>query len=382
MAELATAFIIDGDQDSRSATTEILSQFAGMTVAGTAKNFSSGYESVLKLKPTLVLIDLDVDLQQAFQTMERMLEAVPGLFIFAISQDSSSDIILKAMRSGASDFLPRPIKPRDIFNSLKKIGSLASSPSGSEENAHGKAILCFSPKGGTGNTSIATNLAVSLHLGTGKQVVLVDLDLEGGDAGIFLNLKPKYTISDVTANISRLDAVFLRGVLAKHPSGIYLLGEPKTIEEAISITPNDARSVINLLKKMFSYVVVDTAGSFNEMNLAAFDVSDLIVAVGVMSLPSIKSLQKSLTVFSRLDMRSKVRLVVNRYLKRGDISIKDAEKTLGYDCFWDIPNDFNSVITSINRGQPLPVLFPNAEISKSYRDFAAKIEHYFAGRPK
>jgi pilus assembly protein CpaE len=381
MAASVTAFIIDGDRASRKAIEESLNQFAGMAVAGTAGDLSSGYDSVLGLKPALVLIDLDIDRAQAYPVMEKMIESVPGLSIFATSSDSSSETILKAMHAGASDFLLRPVSPKDLFNSLKKIGHIAASPVGDGANAHGKAITCFSPKGGMGNTSIATNLAVSLHLATGKQVVLVDLDLEGGDADIFLNLRPRYTISDANANISKLDAAYLRGVLARHDSGIYLLGEPKTIEEAGSISPDGVRAVISQLKKMFPYVVVDTVGSYSELNLAAFDVSDLILAVGILSLPSIRGLQKSLDVFGRLGMgKEKVKLVVNRYLKKSEISIKEAERTLNYESFWKIPNDYNSVITSINRGQPLPLLFPHAEISKSYKEFADQIGRYFAGR--
>ncbi|MGA2192872.1 MAG: AAA family ATPase, partial [Nitrospirota bacterium] len=234
---------------------------------------------------------------------------------------------------------------------------------------------CFSSKGGIGRTTTAVNLAVSLHNISEKPVVLVDLDLEGGDDAMFLNLRPQYSISDVTTNIARVDQTFLNGVLSKHRSGIYLLAEPQNIEEVETITPGQVRDVLEALRNIFAYVVVDTGIGYSERNLAAFDISDLTLLIGILSLPSLHNVQKALAVFNRLgyDM-DKVKFIVNRYVRKGEISISDAERTLGCKVFKHLPNDFNGVITSINRGLPLTLMAPKSEISRSFNELAAETQ--------
>jgi len=275
------------------------------------------------------------------------------------------------MRCGCSEYLLRPVEKNDLYNAFKKVGRFFVQQPAMDREANGKIITAFSPKGGVGTSTVATNLAVSLHQNTGKPVVLVDLDLEAGDADMFLNLRTKYTISDVTSNIARLDRAFLEGVLAKHSSGIYLLSEPDRVEDAESITASQVREVLDLLKSMFAYIVVDTNMGYGDINLSAFDASDMILLVGVLSLPSIRNMQKALDVFDRLGYgQDKVKLVINRYLRKSEITIDDAHRALNYQVFLNLPNDFNDVMSSINRGLPLNLLAPHSEISRSFRDLA------------
>ncbi len=369
--------LIDSDQESRKNLEKFLKTVDQVSIVGTAADLSSGYEIVVRTKPMLVIMDLDSKPDQAFDYMEKMLKQVHGLAIFATSSDSSSENILRAMRSGATEFLLRPVDNQDLMNSLTKVGRLMVQRTVQAANEHGQIITCFSPKGGMGNTTIATNLAVCIFQLTEKPVVLVDLDLEAGDAAMFLNLKTKYTISDVTSNITRLDRTFLQGVLAKHSSGIYLLAEPQKVEDAENITPSQVREVLDLLKSMFAYIVVDTEVGYGDRNLAAFDASDLILLMGMLHLPSIKNMQKSLDVFDRLGFGTeKVKLIINRYLRKGEITVEDAEKALNYKVFWHLPNDYNDVMMSINRGLPLTTLSPHSEISHSFRDMVKLMRDY------
>jgi len=383
MSSNLSIVLIDSEQASRKNIERFLKTVDQVVLAGVSTDLPSGFDMVVRTKPVIVIMELDSNPGQAFDSMERMLKQMPGLVIFATSSDSSSDNILRAMRSGATEFLLRPVDDQDLLNALKKVGRLMVQRPVPAGNENGSIITCFSPKGGMGNTTVATNLAVSLHQATDKPVVLVDLDLEAGDASMFLNLKTKYTISDVTTNITRLDRAFLQGVLSKHSSGIYLLAEPQKVEEVESITPGQVREVLELLKTMFAYVVVDTEVGYGDRNLASFDSSDMVLLVGVLSLPAIRNIQKGLDVFERLGFSTdKVKLVINRYLRKGEISIDDAEKTLNYKVFWHLPNDFNDVMMSINRGLPLSMLSPHSEITISFRDLAKTTRDYLMGTAK
>lgn len=364
--------VIDPDKSSRDDIEKYLKDMEHVSVSGTAGDLASGYEMVIRSKPMVVIMEIDSDQKQAFDLIGQITKNYPGTCVFATSADNSSDTILKAMRSGCTEYLLRPVSGHDLANSLGKVGRLmVQRPAPAAAIEKGKVIACFSPKGGVGNTTVATNLAVSLHQASQKPVVLVDLDLEGGDTTMFLNLKTKYTISDVTTNITRLDQAFLQGVLSRHSSGIHLLAEPQRVEEAETITPGQVREVLELLRTMFTYVIVDTEIGYGERNLAAFDTSDLVLLVGILSLPSLKNIQKALDVFVRLGYdTNKVKLVINRHLRKGEISVTDAEKALNYKAFTQIPNDYTNVMASINRGMPLTLFAPHSDISRSFKELA------------
>jgi len=373
MAQSIPVIIIDPDKGSAQKIEKHLRDMdRHISYAGYAGNMDDGYSLIVKTRPMIVILEIDSNPESAYTLVSKVLQQYPGTCFFATSSDASSDNILRAMRGGCSEFLLRPVTSVDLMNALHKFGRIIVQQQPSQaRNENGRIITVFSPKGGMGTSTVAANLAVSLHLSSKKSVVLVDLDLESGDASMFLNLKSRYSISDVTSNIARLDRSFVEGVLSKHSSGVYLMAEPDKIEEAESITAAQVREVITLLRSMFNYVIIDTGIGYDEINLSAFDAADMVLLVGIQSLPAIRNMQKALDVFERLGYsRDKVKLIINRYIKKSEITVEDTQKTLSYDVFWRIPNDFNNVMTSINRGMPLGLLAPSSEISKSFRELA------------
>src|SRR3990172_4189941 len=289
MQQDISAVIIDTDSNSRKNIEGFLKGLEKLAVSGTADDYSSGYDMVARARPSVVIMEIDSDRKNAFSTAERIMKNFPGTCVIATSCENASDAILSAMRCGCTEYLLRPVDTQELTSALKKIGRLMVPRDAHPRSERGSVITCFSPKGGVGNTTVAINLAVALHQATEKPVVLVDLDLEGGDAAMFLNLRTEYTISDATSNLARLDQAFLRGVLSKHSSGIHLLAEPQRVEDAEGITPFQAREVLEILRGMFSYVVVDTKTGYGDMNIAVFDSSDLIVLTGILTLPSLRN---------------------------------------------------------------------------------------------
>lgn len=363
--------IIDTDATSRRNLEGMLKNADNAFLAGTSVDIKAGYELALRTLPNMVIIGLDSDPDMAFETISKIVKQLPNVCILASSQDTSSENILKSIRQGATDFLPLPVKEADLAGSIKRNARLMMSARSNLAVDKGHIITCFSPKGGMGNTTVAANLAVSLHQATGKEVVLVDLDLECGDLSMFLNLHTKYTLSDVTENLGKIDSIFLQGVLAKHSSGIYFLSEPEKVEDAAAVTPAQVHEVLSVLRTMFPYIVVDTEIGYGDRNLSVFDSSDIVFLTGVLSLPALRNMQKALDVFDRIGFEtSKIKLLINRYVKKGDISLEDAEKTLNFKVFKSIPNDFLNVMMSINRGQPLATLAPAAEVSRSFKELA------------
>jgi pilus assembly protein CpaE len=372
MPQNISVVIIDTDFDSMKNMVKFIENIGDtVVVEGTASTFEKGYELVHKKRPMVVIMEVGDDVNLAIERIEQLSSRFPQVSIFATAADKSSDTILKVMRAGATEYLLRPVSQTDLTFALQKIGRLwLVKP---EEEASGRIITVFSPKGGAGVTTIAINLATNIHDMNGKSTVLVDLDLNAGDVTTFLNMKPTYTISDVTMNISRLDRNFLQGVISKHESGISVLAEPQKIEEGVSISSSEIKKVLSLLKSMYKYIIID-AETISERTMSAIEMSDMILLVFFMSLPSIKNMQRHLRYFDRIGLgKEKVKLIANRYLKKSDITIEDTEKALNYPIFFTLPNDYDTTMTCLNKGVPINEGAPRSQLNISMKDLAKSI---------
>ena len=169
-------------------------------------------------------------------------------------------------------------------------------------------------------------------------------------------MKTAYSITDATVNIARLDESFLNGVISKHKTGIYVLAEPQGVKEGASIPAEDVRRLFGLIQSMFSYIIVDTEAVMDERMETALDMSDYIFLVFILTLPGINHVQRYLRYFDDKDIKSDtVKLIVNRYQKRGDIKLEDAERILNHPIFCSIVNDYDTAISSMNKGEPVSV---------------------------
>lgn len=366
--------IIDSDTESASSIAKYIKNLGDhASVEGVATNFEHGYELIHKKRPLVVIMDICMDsLDSAIERITLILSRFPQTNIFATCVDKSSDTILKVMRAGASEYLLKPVAEVDLVSALQKLGRLwlvRPSP----ETETGRVFTVFSPKGGVGVTTLAINIATNIHETTKKPTILVDLDLYAGDVSTFLNLKPSYTISDVTVNMSRLDRNFLQGVVTKHESGVYVLAEPNKVEDGASISGDEIKKVLGLLKTMFSYIIIDTESSFHPETMTAMEMSDMILLVFVLSLPGIKNVQRYLNYLEKVGVKNKINLVVSRYLKRGDIKLEDAEKILRHSIFANIPNDYETGMTCLNKGIPLTLCDPKSQMNLAIRDLAIKL---------
>jgi len=365
--------IVDQDVDSVSRMVKYINNLGDhVSVEGVANSFENGFELIHRKRPMVVIMDVCGDKETAIERITKILERFPQTTIFTVCDDSSSDTILKVMRAGATEYLLKPVSEIDLDSALQKLGRLWTVKPGVESGIS-RTISIFSPKGGVGVTTLAINLATSIYDMTKKPTILIDLDLDAGDVTTFLNLKPSYTISDVTVNITRLDKSFLKGVVTKHESGIYVLAEPQKVEEAVSVSAADLRKVINLLKTMFSYIIIDTAPSLDERTMTAIEMSDRVLLTFVLTLPGIKNIQRYLNYFDKTGAKQKLKLVVNRYLKRGDIKIEDAEKVLNFPISWTIPNDYGNAISCLNKGVPVSSGAPRSQLNTSIREFASTV---------
>jgi len=371
-----TVIIIDKD-DSSIYSLKKNFESSGCKVINTFNNLMAGYNAVVDLKPDIVFIDISENIDQALDMLEKMSVQHRSCIIFVSSYESSTELVIKSMRAGAREFLIKPIQKDNLDIALKKSKMLLYNEK--KGNTQSRIYTIFSNKGGIGKTTIATNLAYSISKTTGQRVALVDLNLQLGDVTTFLDLRPSFDISYVANNINRIDESFLLSTLEKYKdNNLYILADPPYLEQAEEITSDQISAVLNTLKTVFPYIIIDTSSNFDSKTITCLDISDSILLISMINLPSIRNSQRCLDLFNRLDYNpDKIKLIINRYLETDEITVEDIEEALGHKVFWKIPNNYFTVMSAINRGLPILKVDQNSNISHNFLEFA----QYLVNKP-
>lgn len=329
-------------------------------------------EVVNQTSPDAVIVNIDQNEQVALGLIQTLKANYAGLGIIALSQRTDGQVILRAMRAGAGEFLTTPIQIDELFEALERVSSVGLAAG---RNKPGITVAVTGSSGGVGCTTIAVNLACAMARDPNNSVVLVDLDLSVGDADVFLDTIPDYTLLDVAQNIMRLDLVMLRKSLTKHESGVYLLPRPIHLEDMESISTEDFRKVLGLLKASFSHMVLDLSKSFGRLDLVSMQMADQTLLLTQLDLPCLRNVVRILNSMEHHSgISEKIKIIVNRSgLDRSQISSTNAEETINRPIFWRIPNNYSVVSESRNNGVPLLTQAPKAAITLSINELSDKL---------
>ncbi len=369
-----TILLIDNEQASLNSLDALQRDHGDVIkVLGHTDNFMDGVRAIQRTSPMVVILQVS-ELEKGVQEVRYILSTFHNVSVFVSADHEKADWVLGLMRAGAIEYLNHPLNTVDLATALQKIGRLYI-PKPETHIKQGKIISVYNPAGGVGTTTIAVNLATCLANNGHTKVALVDLNLRSGDVSSFLDINPAYTLSSVTSNITRLDANFLMSVMLKHSAGMYVLTEPIDVDESSNITPEQLHRVLTYIAEAFEYVIIDVGGPLIDCNLAIFEVSDHILYAMNLSLPGLKNTKRYITGLERKGFRKgRVKLIINRYLPRSDIHVSDAEKILDWKVFLTIPNEYNDVAASINKGEPLVKLYPSSPVSKSIMQLAGMLK--------
>ena len=373
MASQFSVVIIDPDQGSRESILAKLRPYSdSITVAGSVDNFTEGASAIQRNAPNVVFLGVD-DLQKGIKDVQCITLLYPQVSVIACASNKDSEWILALMRAGAVEYLLRPIAQQELKQSLQKVSRfLFTTPV--QEIPSGRVIAVYNPIGGMGTTTVAVNLAAALAV-EGTKVALVDLNLDAGDVSTFLNVNPTYTLSSVASNVERLDANFMMSVMTRHASGPFVLTEPLEVDEAVCITPEQVQRILEQLRGIFSYVVVDCVGHLAGCNMAIFSSANQILFTTTLSLPALKNTKRYLGAMAAKGLKSdRVKLVINRHTPRADIQIRDAEKVLGVAVYQAIPNEYATVVDAINKGMPVVKLSPKSAVAKAIQGLAELVK--------
>ncbi|UCD47609.1 MAG: AAA family ATPase [Deltaproteobacteria bacterium] len=365
-----SCLIIESDQEAIRHIDILGRTIGSVEVRWKTNTLDTGIAIIKKHLPEMAIVGMGKNPDASIDAIAALSRDFPALFLLALSDKAESDLILRAMRAGAHDFLCKPVKEIDLRAAAEKVYKLKAARLDKKPEG-GRIVSVFSNKGGNGTTTIAVNLADALVRYHGKKVAVVDLVLSHGDVTMFFNVNPSYSIIDLARNSQKADYDFLHTLLVRHSSGVYILADPPMIEDAELISPTQVREVLGTLRSMFDYIVVDTPHQFDERTLTALEMSDNILLVSLLNLPSLRNTQKCLELFGRIGLRDeRVRLVISRFLPNDEIPRDSIEGILNCPVFFSVPNDYPAVIASVNRGKLLYETFPTKEVTKSFRDLS------------
>ena len=331
-------------------------------------------------QPDLVLVETTTP--QDFEALESLAKAHPEIDYLLVGNELGPEFLLRAMRVGVREVLPTPTTPDAVLAALRRqLRKRAPVASGAVASL-AEVLAVVSCKGGSGATFIAANLSHLLAAGGRRRVALIDMNLQFGDAALFVSSEtPVSSVADVARNINRLDADLLRSSMSEVAPGLWVLAAPDDPAQAADVLPEHVRQIIQLAREMFDFVIIDTGRSLSAVTLQALDLADRVYAVLQLTLPFIRDGKRLRNVFRSLDYPAhKIQWIVNRHQKDSQFTVDDLKKTLAIERVITLPNHYEAVAAAVNQGVPVERIAPNSTIAKSLRELAQSIAPPLAGK--
>ncbi len=392
-----TVIIADSDTENRDNLSSLLKQ-QGLDITAETDTGQTCIELVRETKPDLIFVADNLPIVNGLEVSRVISAEYPHIIIVLLAIETSFPFLRNAMRAGVRDILIKPIEEEDVVEMLQNLGDLLMKK---EEVSPEKEIQAvppepvfptkkviasvFSSKGGVGKSVIAANIAVFIRMLTRRKVVLVDLNLQFGDAAVLLNLTPQRTIIDLLPEAQRrrdpdfpdlehITPKLVESVLTHHDSGLKLLAAPHNPVDAELLTPEAFELILKTLYESYDYIIIDTISLFQEPVLIALDYSDLILYTTSMSIPAIKNVKLGIDVMRSLHYpTSKVRLIINNVSNSTDLRYSDVESSLNWKIGAVISYDSRTVLDSIDSGEILVTTYPNARVTKDIEKIARMV---------
>jgi len=369
--EKIRVLIVDDISDARESVRRMLQFDTNIETVGMAASAREAIQLSQQTKPDVIVMDINMPDMDGITAAQEIKKKVPFVEVVILSVQSDPSYMRKAMLAGARDFLTKPPSIDELTDAVRRSGALAqeerrksvqtfpamvvagSNIIASGGTPQGKIIVVYSPKGGTGRTTIATNLAIALQENDNK-VALVDGNIQFGDVAVFMNEQGKNTVLDLAPRVDELDPEVVHEVMVTNrASGVDILAAPPRPELADKIVGEQFSKLLIYLRRIYSYIIVDTSSQLTEAVQSALDVADLILLITTQDIPAIKNCNLFLSLADASGIqRERIQFIMNRYDKRIQITPERVKETLRQDIVLVIPLDEKIVNYSVNRGVP------------------------------
>lgn len=339
-----------------------------------------GEDSKLRIQgfvPDTVVFVLDSDdITPEFLTyVEDMNLSSIGSSAVIMTDKITIELVNNAAQCGIRQVMGLDISPEDFCASISKIISNErkfSQKLNVSKKLRSKVYSFFSGKGGVGKTTVCTNTAVSLAT-QGKKTILIDLDLQFGDADMALDLNPNETIVDLSRDTNGISIDNLTSCCSTHSSGLSVLASPSSPELAEYVNASHIKAIIDVARNYYEYILLDCGCALTDPVITALESSDDIFMVNDVNILSLKRAKLCQNVLQQLNQQDKVKVIINKNVKKNNVKISDFENLLGLEAYAVISSDLKTVNSSLNSGQPLVTFKPRSIISKDIQNLTDKL---------
>lgn len=384
-SETISVLIVDDIPETRENLRKLLYFEPDIEIVGTAENGRRAIEQAKTLQPNIILMDINMPDMDGITASQEIGKVAPRTQVIMMSVQSEADYLRRSMLAGAMDFLTKPFTSEELSGSIHRVYemgasrratapamasgpagySVAPSAPGRRPPKRGKLLLVYSPKGGTGCSLVASNLAIAMAQVTAKHVALVDASLQFGDVNVLLNLQSSLSMVDATSRINELDADLVNALTTLHPSGIRVLPAPPTPVAFERITPDGFKKVLSKFLDSFDYVILDTWSYLDDIVLAGIDLAERILVVMTPEIPSVKSTKLFFEIAEALEFPAhRIDLILNKVIPRDGVRAEHIEENLKHKFSARFDFEPKGVRQTINQGLPLLLAQPNHPISQ------------------
>lgn len=342
-----------------------------------ARNISDAQRKLVEEGIELAMIGPGFAHEAGVNEASLLLDIQPALPIVLVADGLTTDVLRAAIRVGFKDVVDAPLNKAKVDAMLTHIDK-AQAIVGQEFKPRtriGKVVTIMSPKGGAGKTMTTVNVGLGLAMMSGapERVVIMDADLQFGDVCISLQVEPQHTIVDAARDIDKLDEQLLDSLLASHSSGMRVLSAPLEPSLADEVSTQVVVKTLGMLKRMFDYVIIDTAPFLDEPVLSILERSDVVLLVVDMDLPAVKNAKLALDTLKLIKFPfEKIKLILNRVNSKARLDIHELERSLGLEVQAAISSD-KLVPRAVNEGEPVVSLYPRSRVAKDLRGVAALV---------
>lgn len=340
------------------------------------------------IEPDIILLDNEIAGSTLLDIIDDLSLRFPNITTVVLLPDENPVIVQQVMLAGARAFILKPFTQVTLTNTLRRVRTLddarkriqpkTTTPQQTMDKPV-NTVVVFSPKGGVGCTTIATNLAIAHFQENGGRVLLIEGKLFFGHLDVSLNLLTGNTISDLIPHANNLDQGLIEDVVSKHSSGIDVLLGPRNVQVAQGIRADNLFSVFMALQRFYDYIVIDGGNTLNENSVTWMDSADQILLVTTPDLLTLHDASQFIQFSSTLAIPSdKIKVLVNREGMTGGVRLRDIEASLKTEVFASIPDDEPNAIRSLNRGVPLLTRYSRSPASKAIKDLNKKLGNLYA----
>ena len=335
--------------------------------------------------PDLMLLDVGLPKIDGYQVATKVRESEAGethMPIIMLTADADVEAKVKGLRAGADDYQVKPFFPAELVARIKSLlARFAPKNLVVGRPPMGRILAFYGAKGGVGTTTLAINTAVALHRELNRKIALVDGNLQFGDHRVFLDLGlDRKSIVDVVQSTT-IDQDLVRSSMVKHDSGIDLLLAPPSPESAelVSVDQHHVARILEQLRTLYDYTLVDIDKRFDETNLDTITAADTLFVVMTADLSCLKNVRLVLETMTQLGVpREKVQLILNRSNAFTGIAVKDAENVLKRKIEFQVVNEYRAAISALNSGAPFMFTKPDSIIGRAVVDMARTIDRLAA----